>query len=545
MTLTEQDAYALRRALSRMEVPTDLPISPLVESLLASLDWKNNEAHRVLLQQIVTHYPAVSAQILRIDPSQEMTSNAEAPADIFVPPLPRSAQLTDPLIAAAETVGRFHHDCLRWLSKRSPMTPQIFLESGPLWAVGLAVARRCVLRLGFGDIFPNLYYLWVAPTTYYHKSTGLNAITDMVRDTVPHLLLPATTSPEMLVAKLAGQRPANYDKLLPFEQHNEDLAARFAGQRGIIIDEASKLLISKKYMEGHTETLMELFDAPRRLERELRGDGKLIIYHPALALIGATSPARLGRYITDNEWEDGLMARFLCLTPTEREIKCVLNGRDLDTYEFPEDLKARLLAIYNAFPRPADDAVLQSLDEPVRHPVVSASMDAGVYDLFNAYYAALHAMTDPRRSLDERLRGNYGRFATMALKLALNLAIMDWVDDGAEGAPRLTTGHWTQGQHLAEAYRASAHRLLEALSLGLDVKNEQKLLDFIARNEARPPSAREILRGAGIKTRKEVDGTLAALLDDGVIEAVERKGQGAGRPAKAYQLSAGILSARS
>ena len=164
------------------------------------------------------------------------------------------------------------------------MTPRIFLESGPLWAVGLAVARRCVLRLGFGEVFPNLYYLWVAPTTYYHKSTGLNAITDMVRDTVPHLLLPATTSPEMLVAKLAGERPANYEKLLPFEQRNEDLAARFAGQRGIIIDEASKMLIPKKYMEGHTETMMEMFDAPRRLERELRGDGKLIVYNPALAL---------------------------------------------------------------------------------------------------------------------------------------------------------------------------------------------------------------------------------------------------------------------
>jgi hypothetical protein len=64
-----------------------------------------------------------------------------------------------------------------------------------------------VLRLGFGEISPNLYYLWVAPTTYYDKSAGLNTITDIVRDTMPHLLLPATTSPEMLVAKLAGENP--------------------------------------------------------------------------------------------------------------------------------------------------------------------------------------------------------------------------------------------------------------------------------------------------------------------------------------------------
>src|SRR5262249_55479237 len=82
---------------------------------------------------------------------------------------------------------------------------------------------------------------------------------------------------------------------------------------------------------------------------------------------------------------------------------------------------------------------------------------------------------------------------------------------------------------------ASAHRLLDELSIGLDVKNEKKLLDFVARNGQRPPSAREILRGAGIKTRKEVDATLTALLDDGVIEGIERKTTG--RPARGYRLT--------
>jgi hypothetical protein len=235
---------------------------------------------------------------------------------------------------------------------------------------------------------------------------------------------------------------------------------------------------------------MEMFDAPRRLERELRGDGKLIVYNPALALIGATTPARLGRYITDNEWEDGLMARFLCLTPTEAEIKCVLNGNDLDGYDFPQDLKARLLRIYSAFPMPPDVAALHSLDEPQPHPVLNALVDAKVFDRFNAYYAALHDMTDPKRNLDDRLRGNYGRFATIALKLALILAIMDWADEGAHGTPRISEAHWARGQMLAEDYRPSVHRLIDALSVGQDIKNEQKILDFIARNGDRPPSAR-------------------------------------------------------
>ena len=37
-----------------------------------------------------------------------------------------------------------------------------------------------------------------------------------------------------------------------------------------------------------------LFDAPDRMERELRGDGKLIIYNPALSLIGATTRRNAG-----------------------------------------------------------------------------------------------------------------------------------------------------------------------------------------------------------------------------------------------------------
>ena len=167
-------------------------------------------------------------------------------------------------------------------------------------------------------------------------------------------------------------------------------------------------------------------------------------------------------------------------------------------------------------------------------------MERAVFDLFNAYYAALHDMTDPRRNLDDRLRGNYGRFSTMALKLALILAIMDWTDEGLPNAPRITTAHWARGQLLAEEYRASVHRLLDELSIGVDVKNEKKVLDFIARNGERPPSARDILRSAGVKSRKEVDATLAALIEDGVIEIAERKT--GGRSARGYRVTHAELS---
>lgn len=70
MNLSEQDAYALRRTVSMMDIRTELHLSLLVESLLKTLDWKHNPAHWSLLQQIVTHNLVISTQILRIDPAQ-------------------------------------------------------------------------------------------------------------------------------------------------------------------------------------------------------------------------------------------------------------------------------------------------------------------------------------------------------------------------------------------------------------------------------------------------------------------------------------------
>jgi len=68
--------------------------------------------------------------------------------------------------------------------------------------------------------------------------------------------------------------------------------------------------------------------------------------------------------------------------------------------------------------------------------------------------AFLHQMTDPRRNLDDRLRGNYGCFSTMALKLALILAIMDWADAGANQVPHITTAHWSQGLVCVKGFEA-------------------------------------------------------------------------------------------
>jgi hypothetical protein len=157
-----------------------------------------------------------------------------------------------------------------------------------------------------------------------------------------------------------------------------------------------------------------------------------------------------------------------------------------------------------------------------------------------AYTEAMHKLTQPKQGLDERLRGNHGRFPTLAAKLALILSVMDWVEDGAKDAPRVTEVHWAGAQMLTEDYRASAHRLIAQLNISQDTKNEQKILDFIRRTQSeKPPTKREIHRGTAIRHRTDAYASVDALLTSGVIVEVERSnidGNG-GRPTKGYKLA--------
>lgn len=540
MKLTREDAYALKCALSKQPIPQNVNTSPMLALLLNSLNYMEDPDDWNQIQKMVAKNPEILLQIMQEDPAKPPVKPSHTGRQdmLYVPPLPKAAQLTDDAISAGEKVGQLLADGMAWATRRSPMTPHVFLEAGLLWAAGLLIARRCVLHLDFDDIYPHLYTLWVAPTTYYRKSTAFKALNQLVRQVAPHLILAAQSTPEALLGKLAGEKTANYEGLTTHQKGIEDLGARFAGQRGVLVDEATKLLLSgKKYLDGLPEAIMELYDAPDILERELRTDGKLVIYEPALSFLGATTPARLARSLTDTEWEDGLMARFALLTPTEEEVKREVTTTASKAQRVPADVLKRLKAIHDAFPAPPTTERRFTSTEEVKLDTRDATITPEALALFNAYADAMHNMTAPRAGLDERLRGNYGRFPVLMLKIGLILSVMDWTDAGdtANSTPTISLGHLARAQQITEGYRVSAHRLLAEVNISRDVKNEERILDFIAACGEKPPSAREILRSAGVRTRKEVESALDSLLDAGEIEESQRKT--GGRPARVFRMA--------
>lgn len=527
LTLSPQDIYYLARILSYPPRSVEaLPASPGIKLLTANLDPQKAEDWQ-LLRRIIGQ-SEILKQILAVDPDAPPPTPPKRASEgdmVYVPELPKAVQLSSEQITACQQVGRWQNAFMAWATQRAIMTPQAFLEFGGLFIVGLAIARRAALRLDFETVFPNLYGIVVATTGYFKKTTGLRAVEDTVMAAMPHMLLSAQTTPEMLLFKASGRRTPNYDNLSAYDRRIEDQGARFAGQRGIIADEVTKLFVSKKYLEGMPELYMEFFNAPPVLEREIRSEGKLIVRDPAMSLYGATTPARLSRTFGETEWEDGLAGRIAFLTPTEKVIKRVPSKLAGTDYLPPRSLVGELVRLHTALPEPPVQALFDSSEERPSLEVVSLSIEPAAMDAFNAYTDALHEMMAPGAGLDERLKGNYTRLHILAVKVALILTLQDWSMEGDKRTPRITLLHWQRSQHIVEGWRASVHRLLSELTKSEDVKCEERILDFLSRGHDKPPTRREIHKATGIPSRKDSNAAIDALLASGVLQAVPRHGE--------------------
>jgi hypothetical protein len=518
--------YALRCALAGdHDKWRALPFNGVWRYQLENLARADSGGLQVV-QRALTYLidPQTLIDINRIDlsaPPPEVPKQ-EAPSlpDIFVPPLPKAAQLGDQAMQAAERVGGFIEALVSWVEKLSPMTPRPMLLSGAHFAISLAVARRCCLPI-YKGVYPQFYILWVAPTSRYKKSTGALPIRRLIEAAIPHLLLPEDMTPEAAQLALAGKRPVNYDSLPQHEKTRIDQGIPHAARRGMYIDEVSSLfgaMKRKDSMQGFEELLLKGADNPDRLSRWTVGEGYYVLRHFNLNLLGLTTPRALGRNLHEDDWDTGLFARFLIMTP---DCAAVYKLPDI-TYEDlfpPSTLVAGLQAIDAAMPPPPSEIELSSSPEL---PIIRAHMTGEVKAMLAAYTQAVtfDMLQEGINMPDERLHGGYSRLHEYAIKAALNAAIADW--DGA-GIPVITAGHWAHGQQFAELCRASLHRLLSTLEITEENRNEKKLLSILGRN-SQGMTKRDLVRYSHLPVRT-VETLLDVLLESGDVIAVQPEGK--------------------
>jgi hypothetical protein len=389
---------------------------------------------------------------------------------------------------------------LDWAGTTGNQTPMIFHQAAGLWLLSVAIGRRLYGEAPWGvRLYPNMYAMLIASTTFYRKSTAFKLAEQVARQAIPHMLMPTPGSPERFQEALAGQLPSNFDKLTIAQKDRLTKAQPFAAQRGLLKDEVAGLFgsINKKdYMTGMKDLLMELYDCPDFSDKDTQS-GLTSVENAALSILGVTTPAGLSAAVSDADWDNGLLIRFALLTP-EPDYR---ERPSAEKYQaVPEEVVEGLRALHEKLPGP--QATETGLSAPP-----ALRLDVRCWPACQAYGDRLRRMCDPRQDteLDERLKGVYGRLHVHAFKLATLFAALDWLETKEE-TPVVRDDHWQNAEIIAESWRASAHRLLDQLDRTGEAiqerRQQDKLLRAIRQTGASGANLRSIYRSLNLTAQK-------------------------------------------
>ncbi|HMN12623.1 MAG TPA: DUF3987 domain-containing protein [Bellilinea sp.] len=527
--LSEMDVYVLARALAGQ--PWDgLPLSPLTDLLLTNLDVNTPEEMQILRRVLG---PDALQTIFSVNPKGAAPSLKARSNDIdTVPDLPESAWLNAEQQRQAAEVCSWLDEYMAWASTAANETPLRFHEGAGLWLAALAIGRRLHIHTPWGqEVYPNLFVMLVAVSTYYRKSAGLSLAGKVARAAMPHMILPQPGSPEAFMSMLGGVLPPNFEEIPPRDRDRLVKGNRYAAQRGILRDELSALFKSfgRDYMQGMKELLMQLYDCPDYLDSNTNNRGMVVIRDAALSILGAATPAELSVSLSQGDWFNGTLARFVLLTP-EPDYAERPAASDVT---LPEHLVRQLRQLHEALPAPPEPQAVGEAPALESWSLIATD----IWEPMHAYERVLREMTAPNSPLDDRLRTVYGRLHVQALKVAICLAALDWIalGDRRQNKPVVRAAHWYRAQQIVETWRASAHRLLYDLGDSEEARLETRIIKLLS-GQRDGLSVRSIYRALR-SPRKPVIEALKALEQDGqVVGEVVQTGS-RGRPSERYRLA--------
>jgi hypothetical protein len=404
-----------------------------------------------------------------------------------------------------------------YAARVSPMTPRAFHESAGLWLISTAIARRLCMRMPFATIYPNVWALWLAPTTLYRKSTAMDVAKGIARRAFSHLLTSQEMSAEGFMSDMAGYEPANLEKLTQQQKERWQKGRDYAAQKGLIIDEASGLLAGagRDYNAGLIEALLRFYDCDEDYTRTTRGQGLVIIRNASLALLGASTPAAMASHLTsDRLWSMGWWPRFGIVTPGDERP----DWQEPLKADEPTRLVHELQHLYERLPasqwiQPAG-ALFVDIDGEALHN----------WTAFNKW-ASYDSLTD---ELDHRLFGTYGRLPTQVIKVSTLLAAMDWPD--GDERPYIEAGHLARARLIVDQWRLGAHQALVVATRTEDDVTIARVRRTIAKLGSKGGTMRDLSKL--LKDMKP--GALLAAVEQlirlGEVEKESKGREGAGRP---------------
>lgn len=282
------------------------------------------------------------------------------------------------------------HDYLMAVTPLTDAPVEFHLISG-LCALSAAIGNTLYVESWGQNVFPHLWAVLVAPSSFWRKSTSINTAESLLRGAAPGALLPSDFSREKFL-RILSEKPAG---LLTVKEFGGFLAA-----------------LGRDYMGGMKENLTELYDGPDVFTRSLQS-GEITVSRPAVTILAATTLDWLEARITDGDLSGGFLARFLFVTAsTKGSAKGLTQGMEyLDRMRLVDDLR-----------------------DIAERPGAKVEYAPGVRQMLDDWMQGWEAEVGRTRHRSD-LSGFAVRLQTYALKLAMIYRASAVAgDDGASGA---------------------------------------------------------------------------------------------------------------
>ncbi|SRR6266496_268273 len=473
-------------------------------------------------------YRNKNLQRLLADPTPEVEITND---DSMMPPLPSGVALPSELSRGA---CRWIDEYIAFSKRWSPRSFGNFHEACGWSMLSTIAKRRVVLHLGRARYTP-LFIAIVADTSMSAKSEAAGVYLSVLRKAGLEWMLGADSmTPQAMVGDMAiGKPPANYNELSEEDQARERRILAYKGQRGWFYEEFGQHMDAMMQKSGGI--MAEFKGLIRRMDDCYPDYTRLTVSHktqkiefPYLSLLACMTIFDMKPHAGAESglWRDGFLARFICITPDEKNrsrarfpegnmdasIPSSLTTPLQDWHQRLGDREVNIEPVYNEKKKEITEYEVDYRDFPEQE----CTLGAGVADAFYSYNSALLDIAEKHQM--EQLAGNYARLHMIALRIAMLCASLE--NDG-----RIEMRHWARGQEFAEKARKGLHAMCAALNENGYVQEQRRIEEDIIKyvKESKTWLTSRLMRKNKFKNKdaKQFECVLADLVKSG--ELIYRK----------------------
>jgi len=484
------------------------PTIRLIEEIAA----KSNGNIRAIERTIVTLQkttPALAAllEAQQIDPGAEVITVSESQ----VPPLPEGIAFAPEVSQGASPWLDLYEQYSREVS---PEGYDDFHLACGLWVLSTVAARRVYVPLS-KRIYTPLAIALTARTSLFAKSTTASAAINVLQGAdLAFLLGDDETTPQKLLADMAGCLPANYSELDEEQQARVKLRVAMSGQRGWYYDEFGQAINAMMRANGpmadFSGLIRRLDDCRDSYVYSTRTYGREVIDKPYLALLANMTPADLRAQAGKGNdfWRDGFWARFAFITPPIHAFKNA--SFPLEEMSVPPGLLDPLRRWHARLGIPTIH-ITSFQDEYGKEtghyrvekgplPEQPCTFHQEAYRAYDQYRLALRELIAKRSNQD--LDGSYTRLSDRALRIAILLASL-------ENGGHIELSQWAKAQEIAEMMRRNLHELYSQVHARQEEDNlEDILLNYLKTLGDKKVTIREIRQFGPSQLRSASSDTL-------------------------------------